>query len=373
MPIYSLPPPEKHEIPGMGSVSVRHITYGDAVKIEEATANRPDDDYADHVFAAIVAEPPLTVEAASMLKEPTAAALVEIAADRLALKEELAQISQELPARQRLYEAQRAHYRALAEQMKPLAEEARKQLTQMSKVLDSAASKSIVKSLESLNASLSAEKLSVFKDLGLRSAALKMAAFPQIDQVVSTMASARLPSWVLDDSLIRSGINTAMIHTPAYAPRSPAIWREPSQSELDQRRLSDAFDALVKFEFAIRELIRARLMATTSGPKWWKQRVPKDVIDNCEEKKLAKEKPGRISHQAIYYAYPDDYLKIVTRNDNWQECFQDVFKSKPQVQACFHWIGTARPEVAHARPLQDSDFGNFMFSVSWVIRAIKAS
>ena len=53
---------------------------------------------------------------------------------RSALKEELAQISQELPARRRLYEAQRAHYEELAKKMEPLAQQARDQLAQMNRI-----------------------------------------------------------------------------------------------------------------------------------------------------------------------------------------------------------------------------------------------
>jgi hypothetical protein len=376
--------PEPHEISGLGRVSIGQISWGDAQNIEEATAEHPED-YADHIFACMVAEPPLTVEAASKLDEATAAALVELAADRLGLNDELENVSRDLPARHRLYEAERARWVAMAEMMKPMAEEAAKRfaeinasmepfmeqaaehLAYMNEVLNTEASRSIVRSLESLNASLGAVVLPAITDFA---SAMKVAAFPQIDQVVGLMATAKLPSWVLDDSLIRSGINTALIHTPRYAPQWPAIKREPSQSELELRRLSDALDSLAKFEVATRELIRSRLTATTSGVKWWRQRVPQGVIDSCEKTKQAKEKPG-ISHHAIYYAYPDDYLKIIIRKDNWSECFQEIFKSSNAAQACFQWIGTSRPAVAHARPLGDSDYANFMFSVSWVLRAIE--
>src|SRR5207302_5016475 len=118
----------------------------------------------------------------------------------------------------------------------------------------------------------------------------------------------------------------------------------PSQSELERRRLVDAFDALLKFENAARELISKQLAATSSGAMWWKQRVPQGVIDDCEIRKKAKEKPGGVEHHPIRYAYPDHYLQIITRNDNWNECFRKVFKSKEQVAACFQWIGVARPE-----------------------------
>lgn len=388
MPGYSLPPPETHEIPGLGSVSIRHLSMGDAIKIEEAAGDRPDD-YANQVFAAIVVEPPLTVDAASQLDESTVSALVEVAAERLGIKHELAGVSRDLPARRRLYEAERARWAAIAEQMKPVAEEARKrfaemaasfqplreqmakQLAAVNTVLSSEATRSIVKSLQMMSSSLAAVKLPPIKNLSVPPAALKIATFPQIDKVIGSMAIAKLPSWVLDDSLIRSGINTPIIHTPTYVPRSPATDRAPSQSELNRRRLLDAFDALLKFENAARDVIARQLAATSSGSKWWKQRVPKDVIDNCEKRKQEKEKSGGISHDAIHYAYPDDYLKIITRNDNWNECFQIIFGTKNGVISCFYWIGVARPEIAHVRPLKNADYANFMFAVSWVIRAIK--
>src|SRR5437868_4187167 len=127
---YNLPSPEKHEIPGLGSVSIRHLSMGDVIKIEEAAGDQPDD-YANQVIAAIVVEPPLTVEAVSQLDEPAVSAFVEIAADRLGIKDELAGVSHDLSARRRLYEAERARWAAIPAQLKPVAVEARKRFAEM--------------------------------------------------------------------------------------------------------------------------------------------------------------------------------------------------------------------------------------------------
>ena len=77
------------------------------------------------------------------------------------------------------------------------------------------------------------------------------------------------------------------------------------------------------------------------------------------------------SHHPISYAYPDDYRQIIVRQDNWKECFEQVFKNKTQIEALLMWVGAARPEIAHARPLDDATFTKFTTSVRWIINAIE--
>ncbi len=191
----------------------------------------------------------------------------------------------------------------------------------------------------------------------------------RIDQLVSAISLARFPTWTLDQSLIRSGIDTATIHTPAFAPTARAA-KPRSQLESHQRRLLDAFDSLLKFEFEMRDLIRKRL-SDVAGTKWWKQRVPGTVVGDCQRRKDEKEKKGGASHDPIFYAYPDDYRQIIVRQDNWKECFEQVFKNRIQIEALLMWVGAARPEIAHARPLDDATFTKFTTSVRWIVNAIE--
>src|ERR1700693_4852810 len=97
--------PETWDIPGLGKVQVGRISFGDTHRVAEEAdkviADNPDE-YANRIFAHIVLEPPLTVEAASKLGEPAAAKLVELAAARLACGKELHSVSTDLPARGRL-------------------------------------------------------------------------------------------------------------------------------------------------------------------------------------------------------------------------------------------------------------------------------
>lgn len=189
-----------------------------------------------------------------------------------------------------------------------------------------------------------------------------------VDKAVASLPAAKLPNWVLDESLLRSRIETPAIHTRSFVSRSPVLKTEPTKAELDQRRLSHAYDSLVKFEFEMRSFIPRRL-AVVGGASWWKQRVPGDVITACQTRKIEKEKPSGPAHELISYAYPDDYRKIILRTNNWTDCFQAIFGNRNQVEACFTWIGAARPEIAHARPIADPAYANFVFAVRWVLTA----
>jgi hypothetical protein len=190
-----------------------------------------------------------------------------------------------------------------------------------------------------------------------------------MDQLLNSISRISVPTRVLDASLIRSGLDTATIHTSAYVPRLPRAKPAPTQAESDQRRLLDAYDSLLKFEFEMRDLITTRLTARV-GPRWWKLRIPTDVVEDCEVRKAEKEKPGGTSHHPLYYAYPDDYKKIILRRDNWPECFQPVFRSKTEVEFYFLCVAAARPDIAHARPLDGTVFTKFVTSVRWIINAI---
>jgi hypothetical protein len=54
---------------------------------------------------------------------------------------------------------------------------------------------------------------------------------------------------------------------------------------------------------------------------WWKERVPKDVQEKAEFRKSKNEKqwPWHTSKDLplIFYVDFTDYIKIITRGDNW--------------------------------------------------------
>jgi hypothetical protein len=306
----------------------------------------------------------MTAEDVSRLDEATASALVEVAASRVASSEELKRVDKALPARHRLYEARVAHDKARLQQLGSLM-----------------ATPNLVKSINSLKtltmaAPLAQIKLPAFAGMNLKLpaissplASVRIAPFPDIAKMVREIEVARLPSWTVDESLVRAGIDVPAIHTPAFKP-TPRVAPRQSVPEHEKSRLLDAFDSLVQFEFVLREFIGDRL-EKAAGAKWWPNRIPGDVVKDCHDRKAEKERPGRPKHRAIFYAYPGDYLKIVLRKDNWQECFKEVFLNADPVSACFLWVGVGRAEIAHVRPLSDSDFGNFMFAVNWLIRTIQ--
>ena len=52
-------------------------------------------------------------------------------------------------------------------------------------------------------------------------------------------------------------------------------------------------------------------------------------------------------------AYVDfaDYLKIITRADNWKEIFRDIFFEQELISAKFKELNLIRNKIAHSRDL----------------------
>jgi Swt1-like HEPN len=56
-------------------------------------------------------------------------------------------------------------------------------------------------------------------------------------------------------------------------------------------------------------------------------------------------------------AYVDfaDYLKIITRADNWKEIFRDIFFEQELISAKFKELNPIRNKIAHSRDLTEQD------------------
>jgi hypothetical protein len=58
-------------------------------------------------------------------------------------------------------------------------------------------------------------------------------------------------------------------------------------------------------------------------------------------------------------AYVDfaDYLKIITRADNWKEIFRDIFFEQELISAKFKELNPIRNKIAHSRDLTSKTWG----------------
>ena len=90
------------------------------------------------------------------------------------------------------------------------------------------------------------------------------------------------------------------------------------------------FILLFQIEVCLRELI-IKILSSKHGPRWWKHRLPQDVLRSYREgrdvERQLKWHP-HIPHHPIYYIDFPDIKKIIERSDNWNECFQPVFGQK---------------------------------------------
>ena len=118
-----------------------------------------------------------------------------------------------------------------------------------------------------------------------------------------------------------------------------------------------AFAILYSIENSIRELIIEEL-ARVSGPHWFKQRLPGDVLEKFREGVRLERKVSWVQlvpHHPIYYIDFPDLRKIIQRADNWSDCFKAIFRSEEVLEGTLFEIEVIRNRVAHNRRLAVQD------------------
>jgi len=132
-----------------------------------------------------------------------------------------------------------------------------------------------------------------------------------------------------------------------------------------------AFRALRRLETAIRAFIVERLTALC-GDKWYRQRLPSDMLQNWTEKK-AKDTMSGSDLPLIDYADFSDYIKIIERKDNWVDVFQAVFIRKEDVQESFRRLGPIRISTMHARLVLKEDLLLMASESTRILKAINGA
>ena len=116
------------------------------------------------------------------------------------------------------------------------------------------------------------------------------------------------------------------------------------------------YDLLKKLENKLRICIETHL--STQYPKWWTERIPNDVRNRAEDRKSKDETLwpwSNKSHDLISFVDFNDYIKIITRRDNWGEIFGKIFKEKTLLTAKLKELDPIRNAIAHSRPLNSND------------------
>lgn len=99
----------------------------------------------------------------------------------------------------------------------------------------------------------------------------------------------------------------------------------------------------------MRQLVESELSKISD--KWWVQRVPQDVRF-VVKKRIARDERlwpwhPKTSKDPISYIDFADYIKIITRRDNWREIFKDVFRDEKQISSKLQELIPIRIKIAH--------------------------
>jgi hypothetical protein len=135
------------------------------------------------------------------------------------------------------------------------------------------------------------------------------------------------------------------------------------------------YTLLNTLEKTLRQHIEDELSKITDN--WWKERVPFDVRENAEERKLADESPwpwyskGK-DNPLICYLDFSDYIRIITRRDNWRDTFKITFGDEAQIQASLKRLEPIRNAIAHNRPLTPDQKQVLSTEAKYICNSIRA-
>jgi len=138
------------------------------------------------------------------------------------------------------------------------------------------------------------------------------------------------------------------------------------------RRLEEPYKILQKLETKLRKCIQTQLK--TISTNWWKERVPKDVQEKAEHRKTKNEKqwPWHTSKDLplIFHVDFTDYVKIITRRDNWKQAFKEIFKDREAISVKLKELEPIRNSIAHFRELSRQELDKLKLLSGEIISCI---
>jgi hypothetical protein len=117
---------------------------------------------------------------------------------------------------------------------------------------------------------------------------------------------------------------------------------------------SEPYLQLQELEESLRVFIESKLAKLSN--KWWKERIPEDVKLRAEERKKSSIALYPWNDKAdlslIHYVDFTDYLKIISRKDNWKDAFAKYFKDIILLSSKLKELEPIRNSIAHFRPIR---------------------
>ncbi len=179
-----------------------------------------------------------------------------------------------------------------------------------------------------------------------------------------------LPEPAFTESLYTTAILRDDLFSPVFPDIELAEPEEDADNQFwDKQRMIRAYDILFSFETHMRAWLDD-VMTGKFGMQWEKQRVPGDVHKAWKEKRQEAVGRGERKQRLVWYADFTDYIKIITRNDNWNEVFAAVFRNLMDIQVSFWRLHPIRICTMHSRILTKEDLLLLVVEVQRILRAI---
>ena len=148
-----------------------------------------------------------------------------------------------------------------------------------------------------------------------------------------------------------------------------AIRDVSDEDEIALERTNEAHDTIQRFETRLRRFID-ELMTEAFGPSWTKHQVPGDIRKQWIDKRQKAREYGERERPIIAYADFSDYVKIITRRDNWTRVFQGYFGHTTSVQESFQRLYPIRICTMHSRPITQDDELYLLVETKRLLRAM---
>lgn len=145
-------------------------------------------------------------------------------------------------------------------------------------------------------------------------------------------------------------------------------------SEVSQTNI-DVYCLLYCIEVGVRELIIEEMTRHFRG-RWWKQRLPSDVKQKYQNARDTEQRTPwtqLVPHHPLYYVDFPDLQKIIARQDNWKDVFEDVFGRRDIVSSTLRELEPIRNKIAHNRKATPKDLEVVKGSMAKVAQAVGQS
>ncbi len=200
----------------------------------------------------------------------------------------------------------------------------------------------------------------------------------------------KMPWRMLSDSNLREqfyedrGFDPGLVYLPepafSEALSNVGLVRHPTEEEevrpIDEegilvRRLTDVSGLILRFERKLRIYID-RVMNDKYGTNWEKARchgngeIYKGWLVKRDKDIASGVEPSRL----IHYADFTEYAGLITKADNWNEVFEQVFQRKENIRESFFRLMPVRVCTMHARPITKTEQILANAEVTRILRAI---